>query len=81
MVEVAASKVAVPVGAMDTPRDVRAAAVPPSSVTEVPSPDRLGMAVTMSAVPDEVLAESDESRSACGTEQGERCEEGCGGCF
>src|ERR1041384_5780880 len=60
MVEVEASKVALPVGAMATPRDVRAAAVPPSRVTDVPTPDRLGMAVTVSAVPD-VVAESDES--------------------
>src|SRR5437868_10495555 len=51
MVEVAPSKVALPEGAIDTPREVRAAAVPPSRVTDVPTPDRLGMAVTVSAEP------------------------------
>ena len=67
MVEVDASNVAVPVGARATPRDLSASAVPASIFTDVPTPDRLGMAVTLSpacavwAVPDAV--ESDVSLS------------------
>src|SRR5437763_10007323 len=50
MVEVAASKVALPDGARATPSDLRAPAVPGSMATDVPAPERLGMAVTMSLV-------------------------------
>src|SRR5919199_358210 len=48
-VDVAASKVAVPNGASETPSEWRAAAVPGSRRTEVPTPERLGMEVTSSA--------------------------------
>src|SRR5205085_3891507 len=50
MVDVAASKVAEPDGAKATPSDFSAPAVPASMATDVPTPDRLGMAVTVSAL-------------------------------
>ena len=49
MVDVPASNVALPEGARATPSDFRAPAVPASMATEVPTPVRLGMAVTVSA--------------------------------
>src|SRR5687767_3518404 len=47
IVEVDASKVALPMGARATPRDFSASAVPASILTDVPVPERLGIAVTV----------------------------------
>ena len=61
-VEVAASKVALPAGATETPSDFRADAVPASRATDVPTPLRLGIAVTVSAVVVPQLCAADNFR-------------------